>query len=268
MKNFLCIVLTITILFSPAAVRAEEKDLPEEAIEQVNRIDEQKLAVAKNLTTWAQNTLKSEQALVAVIARRGGSDVTKHDFTGMAHAGLAIYNPKLQTWAIYNLVNSSQGGNPKSSIYLTAPIDFFYGQTGYTEDALILIPDKATQERIYEAFINHKYKQLFFTDNYNLLSAYNSSSSLNCNKWVLMNIVAARIDNYDPYKVLATIKDGFEPGYINLSRIELTFAKKKSNVRASELRSKHIPTVTIQSLYKSDLFTKKIFKAKRTTDKN
>jgi hypothetical protein len=263
MKKLIQLIFTLAILLSPSFAWAEEQTLPREAVEQVNPIDEQKLELAKKLTTWSQNTLKKDQTLVAVVARKGGADVRKHDFTGMAHSGLAVYNPKLQTWVIYNLVNSSKGANPQSSIYLTSLIDFFYGQTGYTEDALILIPDKPTQERMYKAFLNQKYKQLFFTDKYNLLSNYDSNLSLNCNKWILMNIVAARIDDYEPSDVLQTIKKGFEPGYIRLSGIELIFAKKKNNVRASELYSKNIPTVTIQSLYQSDLFKEKVFKISR-----
>ena len=177
----------------------------------------------------------------------------------MAHSGIAVYDPRIQTWTIYNLVNSVKGSSPKSVLYRTALIDFFYGQQGYETEGLLMIPDKATQERMYEAFLAGKHRKLFFTENYNLLSYYNSSGSLNCSKWILMNIVAARIDNYDSNAVLASIRDGFEPGYINLSAIELIFAKKKNNVRGHELRSKNIPTVTVESFYDSDLFQQKLF---------
>jgi hypothetical protein len=177
----------------------------------------------------------------------------------MAHSGIAVYDPRIQTWIVYNLVNSVKGASPKSVLYRTALIDFFYGQTGYETEALLLIPDKPTQDRMYKAFLEGKHRELFFTDNYNLLSPYNNATSLNCNKWILMNIVAARIDNYNPDAILDAIEDGFEPGYINLSAIEFMFAKKKNNVRGYELRSKNIPTVTVESFYDSDLFHQKLF---------
>jgi hypothetical protein len=37
------------------------------------------------------------------------------------------------------------------------------------------------------------------------------------------------------------------------------FAKKKNNVRGYELRSKNIPTVTVESFCDSDLFHQKLF---------
>src|SRR5271156_3010948 len=57
-------------------------------------LDEKKLEVAKHLTDWVQNTLLSERAIVAVVSRKGGKDVKSRDFTGMAHSGLAVYDPR------------------------------------------------------------------------------------------------------------------------------------------------------------------------------
>lgn len=230
-------------------------------------IDQPKLDNAKKLTDWLQDTLQKKQTLVAVVSRKGGDDVKKHDFTGMAHSGLAVYDPRAKTWLIYNLLNDANSnamGNPQSAVWQTAPLDFFYGQTGYDENALLLIPDTETQKRLYEAFITGTYKKLLFTKSYNLLSAYNTPDSLNCNKWILMNIVAARIDNYNPTVVLNTITKGFEPGYLQFSALERIFVKKKPSVRANEIArfgSKPIQTVTVQSFYQSKLFAEKLYYA-------
>ena len=230
-------------------------------------IDQPKLDTAKKLTDWLQDTLQKNQTLVAVVSRKGGDDVKKHDFTGMAHSGLAVYDPRAKTWLIYNLLNdahSNAQGNPQGAIWQTAPLDFFYGQTGYDENALLLIPDTETQKRLYEAFITGTYKKLMFTQSYNLLSAYNTPDSLNCNKWILMNIVAARIDDYTPTKVLDTITKGFEPGLIRLNAVERLFVKKKVSVRANEIArfgSSPIQTVTVQSFYQSNLFAQKLYYA-------
>lgn len=223
-------------------------------------VDEQKLQTAKELTDWLNHTLQEKHALVAVVGRQGSNQTKKQDKTGMGHAGLAVYDPRAQSWIIYNLLNEAQGSDPKSSLWRTAPLDFFYGQKSDEKDALILIPDETTQQRMYEAILDGRYKKLFFTGNYNLLSAPASTASLNCNKWLLLNIVAARIDNYEPTSVLDMIRQGFEPGQIHLSPLERMMLKSKPTIRVGELPAfGPIETVTVESLYRSDMFTDKLF---------
>jgi len=256
-KGLLVLLVFTCSFFSTNVISQENTEPPKQTTEQ---LDEKKLQVAKDLTDWLQVTLQKNEALVAVVARKGGEDVKKHDITGMAHSGLAIYDPRAKTWIIYNLLNT----NNVSKLWRTAPLDFFYGQTGYVKDALILLPDKLIQQRMYEAILDEKYKNLLFTEKYNLLSPYAGKNSLNCNKWLLMNIVAARIDNYDPIAVLDTVQNGFTPVPIHLSTLEKIFVKKKNNVIKSELPSNGvIRTVSIESLYRSnEFFDKKVFYSK------
>ena len=262
----LCLFFAI---FCPIFISAKTLEpLPEQTTRDVQtdksaaQIDSEKLEVAKNLTTWVQKTLQEKEAVVAVVARKGGKDIEKRDKTGMAHSGFAVYDPRVKTWIVYDLSNSSKGSNPQSVLQRRSLLDFFYGQTGYKEDALILFLDKETQNRVYESILNGNYKKVFFTTKYNLLSRYDSSYSLNCNKWLLMVIAAARIDDYNHEKVLESITNGFEPGRINLSMLEKMVAKKKDNVRANEIPSSGpILTVTIESLYNSPIFEGKEFYA-------
>jgi hypothetical protein len=223
-------------------------------------VDEKKLAVAEHLTDWMQNTLLSEKAIVAVVSRKGGKDVKSRDFTGMAHSGLAVYDPRAQTWILYQILNCPENGAPKAVLWKSAPLDFFYGQTGYDENALVLIPDSQTQTRIYNGIISGKAFKLAFTNKYNLLTQYDSPDSLNCNKWILMTIAAARSDDYNPYDVLQVIHKGFDPAKLNLGFLARGVLKHKSNVLTAEL-PQHGPveTVTPQSLYDSGLFQTKLF---------
>ncbi|MGH9553911.1 MAG: DUF2145 domain-containing protein, partial [Terriglobales bacterium] len=169
-------------------------------------LDEKKLEVAKHLTDWMQGELLAHKALVAVVSRKGGKDVKSRDFTGMAHSGLAVYDPRAQTWILYQILNQPDKQNiPTAVLWKSAPVDFFYGQTGYDENALLLIPDQETQQRIYDAVLTGKAYKLAFTRKYNLLSRYDSDDSLNCNKWILMTIAAARCDDFDPEHVLNTV---------------------------------------------------------------
>lgn len=223
-------------------------------------IDQQKLVVAKHLTHWLQQTLLERKAIVAVVARKGGKDLKGRDRTGMAHSGLAVYDPRAQTWILYQILKSSASTEPVAELWRMAPLDFFYGQTGYEENALVLIPEAETQQRIYDSILSGRAWRLAFTRKYNLLSKYDGHESLNCNKWVLMTIAAARTDNYDTDQVLTTIHNGFKPGRLRMNFIEKHVVKCKPNVRKDELPlAGAIETVTPQSLYESDLFEERIF---------
>lgn len=233
--------------------------------EEQNKIDTQKLQIAKDLTDWLNHTLQEKQAIVAIVGRNGSAQTKQQDQTGMGHAGLAVYDPRAQSWLVYNLLNDTRGKTPQGSVWRTAPLDFFYGQKGYEKDALILIPDKTTQQRIYESILNGNYKKLYLTRRYNLLSPPDTAYSLNCNKWLLLNMVAARIDNYDPQAVLTAIQKGFEPATIHLNPIERQFAKNKPTILANEVPTfGPIHTVTVESLYRSELFTDKLFYSGRS----
>ena len=223
-------------------------------------VDAKKLEVAKHLTTWLQNTLFERRAIVAVVSRKGGRDTKGRDRTGMAHSGLAVYDPRAQTWILYQILNNQKGADAVAELWRTAPVDFFYSQTGYDEDALVLIPDTEVQRRIYESVLTGQAWKLAFTERYNLLSQYDSTDSLNCNKWILLTIAAARSDEYDPSKVLTIVRSGFEPGKIHLNPIAKHVAKRKPSVREEELpRVGDVKTVTPQSLYDSGLFNEKLF---------
>lgn len=223
-------------------------------------VDHRKLVVAKHLTNWLQNTLKEKRAIVAVVARKGGRDTRGRDRTGMAHSGLAVYDPRVQTWIVYQIMGNTSSAQPKAELWRMAPLDFFYGQTGYEENALIMIPDTETQRRVYDSILNGKAKKLIFTNRYNLLSRFDSADSLNCNKWILLTVAAARANEYEPLKVLEIVRDGFEPGKIKLGYFAKQVVKRKASVRTEELPSEGaVKTVTPQSLYDSGLFEQKFF---------
>jgi hypothetical protein len=247
--------------FAPYTLAATDLQEGGKPVAEANiAIDAKKLQLAKDLTDWLNYTLQEKKTLVAVVGRQGSPQTKKQDKTGMGHAGLAVYDPRAKSWIIYNLLNTTTGSQPKGEIWRTAPLDFFYAQKGYEKDALLLIPDTVTQQRMYEAILNGNYQRLFYTDDYNLLSIYDSPHSLNCNKWLLMNIAAARIDEYDPVKVLNAIHLGFKPAKVNLNFIERQMAQKKPNIRWDELPANGpYETVTVESFYRSDLFTEKLF---------
>src|SRR4030095_896357 len=218
-------------------------------------LDQQKLTVAKRLTDWLQKSMLQRKAIAAVVSRKGGQDVKSRARTGMAHSGIAIYDPRAQTWILYQILGMTTSGQPVAELWRMAPVDFFYGQTGYEANALLLIPDSETQQRVYQSILNGRAFKLAFTKNYNLLSEFDSVNSLNCNKWILMTIAAARSNEYDPHRVLEIIHGGFEPGKIRMNFVEKSFAKRKANVRRDEVPAfRPVKTVTPESFYDSGLF--------------
>ena len=250
--TLLLVLPVVPILVTVQPVQAQVKAAP--------AVDEKKLDVAKHLTDWLQKKLEEKKAIVAVVARKGGRDMKGRDRTGMAHSGLAVYDPRAQTWILYQILNNAKAAEPTAELWRMAPLDFFYGQTGYDENALVLIPDKETQERVYESILNGKAWNMAFTKKYNLLSRYDSDDSMNCNKWILLTIAAARSDEYDPKKVLSIVSNGFSPGKIHLGFLAKQVVKKKQNVRIEELPNiGAVETVTPQSLYDSGLFEEKCF---------
>lgn len=250
---------------APAGGIVQQTTATDPPKEQTATIDARKLKIAKELTDWLNHTLQEKKVLVAIVGRNGSPQTKKQDKTGMGHAGLAVYDPRAQSWIIYNLLNDSSGKTPQASIWRSAPLDFFYGQKGYDQDALILIPDSVTQQRMYEAILNGNYKKLYFTKDYNLLAAPDTPRSLNCNKWLLLNVVAARLDSYDIPVILQAIHIGFEPGIIHLNPIERQIARSKPNIIADEMPAfGPIQTITVESLYQSNLFVEKLFYSGKT----
>ncbi|HEY9745427.1 MAG TPA: DUF2145 domain-containing protein [Oculatellaceae cyanobacterium] len=231
-------------------------DLP---IKQYKHSNQCKLEVATELAQWLHNTLQSKQALVAVVARNARPITEKYDATGMGHVGLAVYDPRVQSWLFYHLLNDVIEKQPTANLYISAPIDFFYDQRGYKREALIMLPPQDIQQRIYNAILNQAYKKLHFTKRYSLTSGYDSVQSINCTKWIEMLLVAAKIDDYDPMTVLTAMHEVPPASLKPPAIVRAWFSWRKPEVATEFYPDKSWRTVTAESLYRSELFTERIF---------
>ena len=224
------------------------------------KTDIQKLATARQLSSWMQTALKKQNAQVAVVARPGRWLTKLQDSTGMEHSGLAVYDAKAGKWEIYELLSDLCGAHPQSRLCKSHAVDFFYSQPGYDKDAMILLPEPDVQKQVLKGIESAAYKKLFFTPYYNIVTTFDTAHSLNCNKWVLMHIVAARMGDYQPETVLEAIGNEFKPGYVWVPPFLRPLAKKHPTVYRKEVPSfGPIRTVTAESLYRSDLFPTKLF---------
>lgn len=234
-------------------------------VQEVEKNDVRKLEMANKLTNWTLGQLKENKADIAIIAR-GGSHISKtQDKTWMEHSGILMYNRKSREWEVYNLLNDFCDQAPRCDIWRNKPLDFFYSQPNYDEDAMILLPDAKTRHKLRKAFVSGAYKKLQFTKDYNLITRFDGKKSLNCNKWVLMNVVAAKTGKYNPDEVLAEIGKTFKPGEVKVCSILRPFAKQHPTILQTEAPlSGPLNTVTAESLYQSNLFEKKLFYDERT----
>ncbi len=153
---------------------------------------------------------------------------------------------------------------PQSQIWRSEPLEFFYSQPVEKKDALLLIPPKDLQIRLRDGILGGHYKKLYFTPNYNLVSHPHSNTSLNCNKWVLMNIMAAKQADYSYTNILKAIEQFFKPGRIRMHPVLRPIAKIHPTIMPHEVPAVGpIHTVTVESLYRSDLFEEKEFHVPR-----
>ena len=164
-----------------------------------------------------------------------------------------------------NTAKTSSKKTPQSQIWRSEPLEFFYSQPVEKKDALLLIPPKDLQIRLRDGILSGHYKKLYFTPNYNLVSHPHSNTSLNCNKWVLMNIMAAKQADYSHTNILKAIEQFFKPGRIRMHPVLRPIAKIHPTIMPQEVPAiGPIHTVTVESLYRSDLFEEKEFHIPRS----
>lgn len=218
-----------------------------------------KMEIANRLSQWVRKTMIAEHVTVGIIGRQGNETTKKFDSTGLAHAGFVVHMPD-DTWTTFNLFSDPATKRRTQAIWQASLEDFYYGQTGYVENTLLLIPEPELQAKVLNGFTSGKYKKLAFTDQYNLIANPYTSMTLNCTKWLLLNLYAAKTDNYNPLQLLDLMRLEFKEQIITpdlLTRLGLRFM---SNVRLDEKeKDGKIHTVTVQSLYESNLFKQKRF---------
>jgi len=228
--------------------------------EKTGKPDPKKHEIAERLSEWVRKTMTDQHAVVGIIGRQGNETTKRFDKTGLAHAGFIVHMPGTDTWVTFNLFSDPTTKRRTQAIWQASLEDFYYGQTGYVVDTLLLIPDHDLQEKILAGFTSGNYKKLAFTDQYNLIANPFTPYTLNCTKWLLMNIYGAKTGNYNPYQILELMRGQFKEQIITpdfITRLGLRFM---SNVRLNEKeKDGKIHTVTVQSLYDSTLFTQKLF---------
>lgn len=224
--------------------------------------DKQKKWTVYNLL---QDPVAQQPSVFSTLKNKGATQAfwqAWQSMPGLKPHDVATYLNPLTTWK--SIRQKLQATNPPAQIWLSDPVDFFY-DGGEKRDALLLIPSRAIQDRLRKAINNGEYEKLHFTPKYNLVSEPHSSASLNCNKWVLMNLIAAQHDTYNHQSLLEIIKNEFRPGHIIMNPLVRFLVVRMHRVLSTALPSDEIPlygpihTIQIKNLYHQGNFEDKLF---------
>lgn len=224
--------------------------------------DKQKKWIVYNLL---QDTIAPQPSVFSTLKNKGATQAFWQAWQSMPsfkRQDVVTYLNPLNT--LKSIRQKFQTTNPPAKIWCSDPVDFFY-DGGEKRDALLLIPSREIQERLRKAIHNGQYQKLHFTPKYNLVSEPHSNASLNCNKWVLMNLIAAQHNNYHHQSILDIIKSDFRPGHISMNPLIRFLVVRMHRVLSTALPSDEIPlygpihTIQIKNLYHQGNFEDKIF---------
>lgn len=259
-KKLYLILFTLQIFIQIPAFSRTDLDLP--PIKTFEYKDSNKQNIAKEVSEWVIKVIEESNLTAVVISRPGTPFTQVFDNTKMGHTGIIIKDSELNAWTVYNLFSNPDTKHRYVEIKRTSIYDFFYSQPSLTKDALILIPEKEIQENLLKGFISGKYKDLIAqTEKYNLISDAYDLKSTNCVEWVLLNLIAAKINDYNPTRLTQIIDTHLKIKPLKagwLVKIALYFTP---NVFFDEMpKDGNVKAVMVKDLYNADrLIIKKVF---------
>jgi hypothetical protein len=222
--------------------------------------DPKQLKRATTLAQWVTEVLRKHHATVAVIARPSERKTQRFNPTRMSHVGFAVWSPdsthSYHDVATYNLLSDHVPDNTHASIEKASLLDFFIETPSTTQDALVLIPNPELQVQLQTLLTNGQAKALMFTNQFSMLSPPTGTTSINCDKWTALNLIAARTGQTDATALLRAIPDWIPLDVIRFNWLERWLVPRKAHtVRWAEIPNRHeIPIITPYSLYLSPFF--------------
>lgn len=217
-----------------------------------------KEALAESMRDWTVKTLQANHAKLGLVARQGAYVTRLFDRTGMTHSGFVFQHPETGEWITYSLYSDPDNGRKTALLWRQNLKDFFYGQRSNRKEALLLIPDRALQEKM----LKRLYAQPFHTllpenHRYNLVAPVESLTSFNCTKWLVLNLYAARENSEDVPSLIQVMRREYPVKTVRPGLLTRFVLKRKPDVDWQELNPPGVVrTVTVDSLYYADFFEK------------
>lgn len=217
-----------------------------------------KAALAEAMSQWTIQTLRDNQAKVGVVARQGAYVTRFFDRTGMTHSGFVFQEPETGEWITYSLYSDTENEQKTALLWRQSLKDFFYGQRSNRKEALLLIPEPALQEKMLQRFHAQPFQPLLPQNHrYSLVAPLTSPISFNCTKWVVLNLYAAKERTDDIPALLEVMRQEYPVRTMRPRFLTRWVLKRKRDVNWEELHPPGVVrTITVDSLYHSDLFEK------------
>lgn len=265
-KSLLSVLCALLLLLQAMSVRADDwlgSSSPSTAFQSLpvkpfNWDQPEKAALAEAMSQWAIQTLRDNQAKVGVVARQGAYVTRFFDRTGMTHSGFVFQDPETGEWITYSLYSDTENEQKTALLWRQSLKDFFYGQRSSREEALLLIPEPGLQEKMLQRLHAQPFQSLLPENHrYSLVAPLTSPISFNCTKWVVLNLYAAREGTDDIPALLGVMRQEYPVRTMRPRFLSRWVLKRKRDVNWEELHPPGVVrTVTVDSLYHSDLFEK------------
>jgi hypothetical protein len=229
-------------------------------IRKTDQRDVKKLNRAKIMSARVRDALERYHVEAAVIARQGPPLTDFVDKTGMTHTGMVFRHPITREWLVYSLYSNPEEDYKTASLWRQDLDDFFYGQRNNKQEALLLIPSATLQSRL----LTRLYRQPFVTllpenHRYNLVAPMESPLSINCTKWILLQLFAAQEGTDDIPTLLRAIERDYPLPSVKPPWLTRMVLRRKPDVVWQELNPPgHIHTVTVENLSKAPVFEKRL----------
>jgi len=159
--------------------------------------------------------LRKKNVKAAIVSRSGQPRNKLPQGVMFTHSAFFLHQPETQDYAVYNLYHGEEN-RLISSLVADTPADFL--RLLRERDAGFIIPDKATQEQLYNYITSPTYGAVHQV-NYSLISNPYDARMQNCNEFMLDTLAALVWDTTDSLAIKARFKDTLRPSELKASFI-------------------------------------------------
>ncbi|MGE0199454.1 MAG: DUF2145 domain-containing protein [Candidatus Melainabacteria bacterium] len=210
------------------------------------------------MTDWAESVLKDANVRVAVIARRGHVLAKLVERSGMTHMAFVLKDPTTGAWTTVGLYSDPATGQKTALLWRQELADFYAEQPNQLKESEILIPKPEVQEALWRHLTADDWPTLLPAGHrYNLVAPVESPVSLNCTKWLALQMLAARTGETTLASLVSELPAVLHPPRIKAGPLLTWYLRRKPDVTWSELTPPGvIHTVTAESLKDSGWMTR------------
>ncbi|WP_448564920.1 DUF2145 domain-containing protein [Thalassotalea ganghwensis] len=234
------LLLTNLLITNQAIAGSNQNSKPKFKAEQIANF-------AKDVERYAAK----QGARAFIIARLGQPKSSLPKGIEFTHTAIAIYSDITladgsiaKGYAIHNLYQDAKDSG-KSALITDYPVDFFWG--AHELKAGIIIPTPDLQDKIIDAFVTGKNKQVH-NPKYSLIANPYNNKYQNCTEHTLNIINAAIYETTDMLRLKRNTKAYFDAQPVKVNRLKLVLGGAFSNGMTLADHDKTIETTSFNSI--------------------